>query len=231
MRAIIVLPVLLLISGLWCAPAEAQTAQGAEGPAAAGLNRTFSFGDRWAMYGAPQAGRLSHDDFQALVRQVRDTRFEALVTQVVVIVRGGDVDATLGLIEKRRYKTTSLIVGESGVTTYDVWHAVGYPTDPERILLDCLDNILAAEERYRDLPVTFTGQVKRVARDAQGELFVEFLIGSRHPESTLACYPWSGAGQRVDLRALKSGDKLKASGQFAAFEDGNLKMKGCLFSR
>lgn len=231
MRAMLVLPVMLLMSCLLGAPAAAQSGRGAEGPAAGGLNRTFAFGDRWAMYGAPQPGRLSREAFEALVDQVRKTRFEFLVTQVVVIVRDGDVDATLGLIEKRRYKTTSLFVGEDGITTYDVWHAVGYPIEPEKILQDCLENILAAEERYRDLPVTFTGQVGRVTRDAKGELYVEFSISARRPEHTLACYPWAGAGQHVDLPALKSGDKLRVSGQFAAFTDGNLRMKGCLFSR
>ena len=222
----------ILLALLLAAPAWAQPGRGVDGPAAPGLNRTFAVGQRWAMYGAPQPTRLDRAGFEALVNEIRNTRFDTSVTQVVVIVRDSDVDGTIGLVERRGIKATGWFVEEDGsFSVYDLWHAVGYQTTPEQIMTDHLENILAAEELYPDLPLILTAQVKRVARDAKGDLFVEFMVGNRYPEAALACYPWAGAPQRIDLRTLKSGDRLKASGQFTEFSNGSLKLRGCLFSR
>ncbi|GHV57547.1 hypothetical protein FACS189460_4300 [Deltaproteobacteria bacterium] len=228
------------LSCLWGGPALAQpepltppavsvpAANGAEGPAAAGLNRTFRVGAVWAMYGAPQPGPLSREAFEALAGTIEETRFAAENVQVVVIVREADASGTLGLVEKRGRKFSRLFVTPEGPTPFDIWRQVGYRVTPERILADYRENVLAAEELYRDLPLRFTGLVRRVARDARGEVFVDFAL--RRTDLTLACYPWAKAPQAVELKDLKSGLRLDVAGQFAEYNQAGLKLHSCLFS-
>jgi len=213
----------------WAAPASAQTpAIGADGPAAPGLHRTFQVGTAWAMYGAPQFERLSRADFDKLAEEIEATKFAADDVQVVVIQRGTDAGGTIGLVEKRGRKFTRLFVDPDGPTAFDVWRRVGHRQTPERILADFRENVLAAEDIYRDLPLNFTGQVKRVARNDRGEAFVEFSI--RRTDLTLACHPWPEAPQLVDPRLLKAGQRLDVAGQFAEYNQAGLKLHSCLFS-
>ena len=210
-------------------PAPAQVpGGGAEGPAAPGLHRTFSLGTAWAMFGAPQAGRLGRAEFDKLAEDIKATRFAADHVQVVVILRGADAGGTIGLVERRGWRFSSLFVEPGGPTAFDVWRQVGCPLTPERILADYRENVLAAEDRYRDLPVRFTGKVKRVARDDRGAAFVEFSI--RRTDLTLACHPWPDAPQLEDLRTLKAGQRLDVAGQFAEYNPAGLKLHSCLFS-
>ncbi|MDR1044565.1 MAG: hypothetical protein LBP33_05530 [Candidatus Adiutrix sp.] len=202
---------------------------GVQGPAAPALNRIFSVGDQWSLYGMPQDGRLSREAFENIVAQVRHSTFDSTVVQVVVILRDSEVGGTLGLVEKRGRRAAGLFVEEGGPGPYDVWHAVGYNSSPERIVTDCQENILAAEEVYKDLPLTFVGTVKRVSKDAAGRIFVEFSI--KYQNIDLACYPWEDAPQAVDLRALRTGDRLRVSGQFTEISSQGLKLRSCLFSR
>jgi hypothetical protein len=214
---------------LWAAAASAQPAgKGAEGPAASGLHRTFWLGTAWAMYGAPQAARLSREEFDNLATTIEVTKFAADNVQVVVIVRGTDAGGTIGLVEKRGRKFTRLFVEPDGPTAFDVWRRVGYRLTPERILADYRENVLAAEDLYRDMPIQFTGQVRRVARNDRGEAFVEF--GIRRTDMTLACHPWPDAPQLVDIRTLKAGQRLEVAGQFAEYNQAGLKVRSCLFS-
>jgi len=211
------------------AAAGAQTpAAGAEGPAAAGLHRTFWLGNTWAMYGAPQAGRLSREEFDNLAATIEITKFAADNVQVVVIVKGAEADGTIGLVEKRGRRFTRLFVEPDGLTAFDVWRQVGCRLTPERILADHQENILAAEERYRDLPIQFTGQVRRVARDDRGAVFVEFAI--RRTDLILACHPWPEAPQLADPRSIRAGQRLEVAGQFAEYNPAGLKAHSCLFS-
>ncbi|MDR3038959.1 MAG: hypothetical protein LBV21_06710 [Candidatus Adiutrix sp.] len=207
---------------------SAPAPNGAEGPAAPGLNRTFRVGSVWAMYGAPQPGPLSREAFEALAGTIEETRFAAENVQVVVIVRGADAGGTLGLVEKRGRKFSRLFVTPEGPTPFDIWRQVGYRVNPERILADYRENILAAEELYRDLPLSFTGQVRRVARDDRGEIFVEFAL--RRTDLTLACHPWAKAPQALDLKDIKTGQRLDVAGQFAEYNQAGLKLHSCLFS-
>ena len=229
------LAILILISMIAAGPlALAQEglsapAKGADGPVAPALNLIFSVGDKWSLYGLPQDSRLSKEAFENIIAQVRDTRFDSTVAQVVVILRNSEVGGTLGLVEKRGRRAAGLFVEEGGPGPYDVWHAVGFNSTPERIVTDCQENILAAEEVYKDLPLTFTGTVKRVAKDAAGRIFVEFSI--KYQNIDLACYPWEDAPQAVDLRGLRTGDRLKVSGQFTEISNEGLKLRSCLFSR
>ncbi len=64
----------------------------------------------------PRAGRIGRAEFEALLERVRKTDFATLTVQAVVMVQGGDVEGTLGLIEKRRRKAAGLMV-EKGVAT------------------------------------------------------------------------------------------------------------------
>lgn len=199
------------------------------GPAAAWLNVVFSVGDSWAMYGAPQLKPLSESEFQALARQVEQTDFPTDVSQVLVMIRDTDVDGTLGLIEKRGKKVRAQMVAEGGQTAFGLWHQVGYSTSPEKMLSEHLDNILAAEDKYPNLPVLFYAPVRRVARDNNDEIYVEFAI--RRTPYPLICYPWAGAPQLVDLKSLKGGDRLRVSAQFSSWSpQEGLKLRGCLFS-
>jgi hypothetical protein len=213
----------------WAAAAQAQVPEGgAEGPAAPGLHRTFRLGTLWAMYGAPQEGRLNRAEFDKLAGDVEATRFAADNVQVVVILRGADAGGTIGLVEKRGGKFTRLFAEPEGPTAFDIWRRVGCRLTPERILADYRENILAAEDIYRDLPIQFTGQVKRVARDEQGAAFVEFSI--RRTDMVLACHPWPGAPQLEDPRTLRAGQRLEVAGQFAEYNQTGLKVHSCLFS-
>ena len=213
----------------WAAPSPAQApAGGADGPAAPGLHRSFWLGTDWAMYGAPQVERLGRDEFGKLADEIEATRFAADNVQVVVILRGADAGGTIGLVEKRGRKFTRLFVEPEGPTPFDIWRRVGYRLTPERILADYKENVLAAEDLYRDLPIQFTGQVKRVARDDQGAVFVEFPI--RRTELTLACHPWPEAPQLADIKTLKVGQRLDVAGQFAEYNQAGLKVHSCLFS-
>jgi hypothetical protein len=181
------------------------------------------------MYGAPQAERLSRADFDRLAEDIQATKFAADNVQVVVIVRGAEAGGTIGLVEKQGRKFTRLFVEPGGATAYDVWRQVGHRLTPERILADYRENVLAAEDLYRDLPIRFTGQVKRVTRDDRGTVFVEFSI--RRTDLTLACQPWPEAPQLAEPRALKSGQRLDVAGQFAGYDqDAGLKLHSCLFS-
>jgi len=210
--------------------ASAQPGQGASGPAAAEINRTFSFGSKWAMYGAPQATRLDEAGFNQLVARVGQTDFAAQHVQIVVIMRGADATGTIGLIEKRKKKVESLFLKSGGENVYEVWHKVGFRTSPDRISADFRENILAAEEAYKDLPVVFSGTVRGVTKDEQGDIYVEFVIKGR--DAGLICYPWQGAPQGLELRELKAGHKVQASAQFTGYGDnGAVKMRGCLFTR
>ena len=221
-----VLAVMALVSA---ALAQTQpSAGGAEGPAAPGLHRTFWLGAAWAMYGAPQAERLSRAEFDDLAASIEATRFAADNVQVVVIVRGAEAAGTIGLVEKRGRKFTRLFVEPDGPSAFDVWRRVGYRTTPERILADYRENVLAAEDIYRELPMQFTGQVRRVARDDQGAVSVEFSI--RRTSMILACHPWPEAPQLADPRALKAGQRLDVAGQFAEYNQAGLKLMNCLFS-
>jgi hypothetical protein len=181
------------------------------------------------MYGAPQSGRLTREDFEVLAKAVGATQFAAEDVQVMVIVRDSDVQGTIGLVEKRNQRLTSAFVTPDGPSAFELWHRVGYHRKPEKILADCQENILAAEETYRDLPLLFTGTAKRVAKDDRGRVFVEF--GLRHSDLTLACYPWPEAPQGLDLKDLKAGQRLDVSGQFTEYYSGGLKLRDCLFSR
>ncbi len=217
-----------LITGLSASPLLAQN-KGAEGPAAAGLNPIFSVGNKWTLYGAPQVGRLSREEFDSLITDIRDTKFSSAIVQVVVIIRDSQVEGTIGLVEKRGRRAAGLFVDGDKAGPYDVWHAVGYNNSPEKILSDCQENVLAAEETYRDLPVTFSAPVKKVAKDNSGDIYIEFSI--KNQDISLICYPWENAPQRVDLPSLRSGDRLKVSGQFTEYGIEHIKLRGCLFSR
>lgn len=203
---------------------------GAEGPAAEGLNVTFAVEGQWVMYGAPQDKKVTREEFEALAEQIKETRFIYPVVQIVVILRNADAEGTLGLIDKRGRKMSTAFVEAEGTSIYGVWHEVGYSTSPERMLAEHQENVLAAEEKYADLPVLFLGAVRRVAKDSKGDVYVDFSI--RHTDSSLSCYPWEGAPQGISLKNLKAGDRLKVSGQFTEWsaEEG-LKLRGCLFSR
>jgi hypothetical protein len=213
----------------WAGTSLAQTgAGGADGPAAPGLHRTFWLGAAWAMYGAPQEERLTRDQFDELAAAIEATNFAADNVQVVVIVRGADAGGTIGLVEKRGRRFTRLFVEPDGPTAFDVWRRVGHRITPERILADHQENVLAAEDLYRNLPIQFTGQVRRVRRDDQGAVFVEFSI--RRTSLTLACHPWPDALQLADPRTMKSGQRLDVAGQFAEYNQAGLKLHSCLFS-
>ena len=225
------MPVLILFLILIVGPAGLAAAQetGPSGPAADRLNRIYSVGDKWALYGMPQAARLDRAAFDSLVAQVKDTKFSTVHTQVVVIISDSNIEGTIGLIEKRGLRVSSLYVDSAGSpAAYDVWHTVGYNTTPDRIYSDFQENIIYSENTYRDLPLTFNGTVRRVGKDEKGEVFIEFAVRTK---VGLVCYPWGGAPQAVDLPALRSGDKLKVSGQFTEMLPEGPKLRGCLFSR
>lgn len=198
-------------------------------PAAAGLNLIFFVDNKWAMYGAPQETRLDKAAFEALVNRIKGIKFASAVTQVVVILHDSEVDGTLGLIEKRGVRAAGYFVEEGGPGPYDIWHSVGHQILPDKIINDFHENILAAETTYRDLPVIFDGVVKRVGKDSAGNVFVEFVV--KQQGSGLVCYPWPEAPQKAELSALRSGDRLRVSGQFTELSDGLVKLRGCLFSR
>jgi len=222
----------ILFLGLTQAPALAQDqAQPAPpaNPAAAGLNLIFFVDNKWAMYGAPQDSRLDKEAFEALVNQIKSAKFASALTQVVVILRDSEVEGTLGLIEKRGTRATGLLVEEGGPSPYDIWHRVGYQILPDKIINDFNENILSAEKNYRDLPIIFDGVVKRVGKDSAGHVFVEFVV--KQQGAGLICYPWPEAPQMVELSALRSGDRLRVSGQFTEISDQLVKLRGCLFSR
>lgn len=223
---VMILSLLLgLASAVW-----AQAGRGAGGPAAVEINRTFAFSDKWAMYGAPQEARLTEEGFNQLVARIGRTRFAANQVQIVVIMRGADASGTIGLIEKRGKRLESFFVKVGDQDIYGIWHKIGYRTSPDRISADFRENVLSAEEAYRDLPITFNGTVRTVAKDERGEIYVDFLIKGR--DAGLRCYPWQGAPQGLDIRDMKAGGKVQTSGQFTSFsEDGTIKLRGCLFSR
>lgn len=223
------MPLLMLV--LMSAPvASAQPGLGAKGPAAAELNRTFAFADKWAMYGAPQETRLDEESFNKLAARVGQTRFAAGQVQIVVILRGADASGTIGLIEKRGRRVQSIYVKSGERDVYDIWRQIGFRAAPERISAAFRENALAAEEAYRDLPITFSGTVRGVGKDERGQVYVEFAVKGR--SAGLICRPWEGAPQGLELRELKTGDKIRASAQFAGYgEDGTLMAKGCLFGR
>lgn len=198
-------------------------------PAAADLNLIFFVDNKWAMYGAPQDSQLDKAAFEALVKRIKSVRFASALTQVVVIRRDSELEGTLGLIEKRAARTTGLLVEAGGPGPYDIWHLVGHQILPDKIVNDFNENILAAEKNYRDLPVLFDGVVKRVGKDSAGQVFVEFAL--KQQGAGLACYPWPEAPQMVELSALRSGDRLRVSGQFTEISDQLVKLRGCLFSR
>ncbi|MDL2226168.1 hypothetical protein LJB86_00715 [Deltaproteobacteria bacterium OttesenSCG-928-M10] len=203
--------------------------KGAEGPAADLINLTFAVPGQWAMYGSPQEKPLDDKEFQALAAAVRDTKFAYPLVQIVVILRNAEAEGTLGLIEKRGKRLAGVRVEEGGATVYSIWHDIGYSTSPERMFGEHAENILAAEEKYRNLPVLFYGAVRRVAKDAGGDAYVEFNI--RHTNTPLVCYPWLGAPQAAEIKDLKAGDRLRVSGQFTDWSAEGLKVRGCLFSR
>ncbi|KXS56285.1 MAG: hypothetical protein AMR96_03455 [Candidatus Adiutrix intracellularis] len=202
---------------------------GAAGPAAADLTRIFTVGTRWAMYSAPQNGRLTREDFEFLVKSIRKTQFAAENVQVVVIIHNSGIQGTIGLVEKRNQRLTSAFITPNGPSPFELWHRVGYRCNPEKILADYQENILAAEETYHDLPLLFTGITKRVAKDNRGRVFVEFSLN--HSDLTLACYPWPESPQGLDLKNLKTGQHIDVSGQFIEYYIGGLKLRNCLFSR
>jgi len=229
-RFISVLAMVLLLNLGPVSAVRAQAGRGASGPAAAEINRTFAFSDKWAMYGAPQETRLDEEGFNQLAARVGRTSFAANQVQIVVIMRGADASGTIGLIEKRGKRLASVFLKAGDQDVYDIWHKVGYRTSPDRLSADFRENVLAAEEAYRDLPITFNGTVRAVAKDERGEIYVEFLIKGR--DAGLRCYPWQGAPQGFDLRDMRSGGKVQVSGQFTSYsDDGTIKMRGCLFSR
>lgn len=215
--------------GLALSPGLSAQDKEAEGPAADLINLTFAVPGQWAMYGAPQDKALDEKGFQVLATAVKDTKFAYPLVQVVVILRNAEAEGTLGLIEKRGKRLASVMVEEGGASVYSIWHDIGYSTSPERMFGEHAENILAAEEKYRNLPVLFYGAVRRVAKDAGGEAYVEFII--RHTNVPLICYPWLGAPQAADIKNLKAGDRLRVSGQFADWSPEGLKVRGCLFSR
>lgn len=227
-RPVVLLAVLLL--SLSQALAQAQEPLPSE-PASVtdGLNLIFFVDNKWAMYGAPQGGRLDKAAFEALVSRVKSAKFASALTQVVVILRDSEVEGTLGLIEKRGARVSGHFVEEGGPGPYDIWHLVGHQVLPDKIISDFNENILSAEKIYRDLPILFDGQVKRVAKDGAGHVFVEFMV--KQPGAGLVCYPWPEAPQKVDLSSLRSGDRLRVSGQFTDISDSLLQLRGCLFSR
>ncbi len=208
----------------------AQIGPGLDGPAAPFLNRIFYVGDDWAMYGAPQKATLDRASFNALAQQIRMTRFQAAVNQIIVILEDSDVSGTIGLIDRRGTKAQGWMVGEKNLSPYDIWHAVGYQTSAENLVKDYRQNILTAEELYPNLPVLFTSTVTQVARDEKGALYVALDVKAPYESVTIRAYPWAGALQRVDLKLLKAGDKLKVSGQFTDFKNNNLVLRDCLFS-
>ena len=161
---------------------------------------------------------------------IGETNFAADFVQVVVIVRGAEAEGTIGLVEKRGRKVTArLFVASDGPTPFDVWRRVGFRVHPEKILADFRKNVLAAEDYYRDLPLQFTGSVKRVTRDAQGVAVVEFAI--RRTDKTVACHPWPEAPQLADPKTMKPGQRLDVAGQFAAYDPADgLRLHSCLFS-
>ena len=221
--------ILFLMLFIWTAAPAAAQDNGASGPAAGQLNRIYAVGDKWALYGMPQGARLDKAAFEALVTQIKDTKFQTVHTQVVVIISDSNIEGTIGLVEKRGLRVSSQFV-DSGASpaAYDVWHTVGYNTTPDKIYSDFQENIVYSENTYRDLPLTFTGTVRRVGKDEKGEVFLEFAIKSK---IGLFCYPWGGAPQAVDLPALRAGDKLKVSGQFTEMTPDGPMLRGCLFSR
>ncbi len=223
------LTVLALILNLALAPPAPAQDPVAESLTDAGLNLVFFVDNKWAMYGAPQTGRIDKSAFEALVTRVKNLKFPSTVTQIVVMVHDSEAEGTIGLVEKRGLQVSSQFVDAGGVGPYDIWHAVGYSVNPDKVLTDFQENVLAAEGTYHDLPLTFSGQVRRVGKDAGGQVFVEFAL--RSPVGGLVCYPWAEAPQRVDLRSLRSGDRLKVSGQFTEVADNYIKLRGCLFSR
>jgi hypothetical protein len=181
------------------------------------------------MYGAPQDKPLDRAEFDRLASDIEATRFAADNVQVVVILRGANAGGTIGLVEKRGRRFTRLFVEPSGgPTAFDIWRQVGCRLTPERILADYRENVLAAEDIYRNLPILFTGQVRRVARDDRGEAFVEFSL--RGTNQTLACHPWPDAPQLADPRTLRSGQRLDVAGQFAEYNQAGLKVHSCLFT-
>ena len=203
----------------------------ADRPAAipAGLNLLFFVGHKWALYGAPRESRLDQAAFEDLAKSIRDIKFPSSTTQVVVMVRDTQVEGTIGLVEKRGLRVSSLLVQPHGSGPFEVWHKVGYRVSPDKIVSDFQGNILAAEATYRDLPVTFTGQVKRVGKDPGGQVFVEMDIKSSG--ASFLCYPWAELPQQVELNTLRSGDRLETSGQFAEFSNNTVKIRSCLFTR
>ena len=204
--------------------------KGVEGPAAEELNLIYAVGNQWALYGALQEARIDQAAFEAIVERVKNSKFNTLTTQVVVIIRDSDTEGTLGLIEKRSNRRTSgTMVSDESYTAFDAWHQVGCNVTPDKVIADHLENILAAEELYKDLPIVFTGSVKRVGKDQRGDVYVEFV--TRYPEVGAFCYPWQEAPQKIDLKTLKASDKLKVSGQFTELSSEGLKLRGCLFSR
>jgi len=210
-------------------PALAQEPPGgAAGPAAPYLHRTSRLGRVWALYGAPQAGRLDRAAFDKLADEVEATRFSTDNVQVVVIVRGAEADGTIGLLEKRGRKFSRLFVEPGGAGVFDVWRRVGCRLTLERLLADYRENVLAADDLYLQLPIQFTGQVKRVSRDDQGATSVEFSI--RRSDQILACTPMPGALQLLDPRDIRPGQRLDVAGQFVEYNQAGLRARDCLFS-
>jgi len=218
-----------LLAWAWASPVPAQEPPGgAAGPAAPYLHRTSRLGRVWALYGAPQAGRLDRAAFDKLAGEVEATKFSTDNVQVVVIVRGAEADGTIGLLEKRGRKFTRLFVEPGGAGIFDVWRRVGHRLTLERILADYRDNVLAADDLYLQLPIQFTGQVKRVSRDEGGATSVEFSI--RRSDRIMACTPMPGALQLVDPRDIRAGQRLDVAGQFVEYNQDGLRARDCLFS-
>lgn len=75
---------------------------------------------------------------------------------------------------------------------------------------DHKDNILAAEVKYKGLPVVFTGQVESVAKDRGGKIHVTIKADGFY--NKLRCYPWETMPQTQELSKLKKGDLVRVSG-------------------
>lgn len=207
----------------------AQPGPGGDIPVAGGLNKLFAVEGQWALYGAPQPGPITEADWEILVGNIRKTSFGVDLVQVVVIISDSDVEGTLGLIDRRKgRRVTTRQVGQDGSTPYDIWRDVGYRTTARKIYVAHQENVLAID-RYRGMPVIFSSRVRRVAFDSGGATYIELKVGNSPSDGALACYPWVGAPQLVNLTTLTEGDSIKVTCQVASFTGKTLKMTSCLF--